>query len=97
MRKGRRQAGESSPSLQDAVDWLVENTSEAELDRTVLSQWRRWSGDPRNSAAYAGMIEWMRQLRQLPPPSMPSAAALLADVAAERRQTLPAGGRGRVK
>ena len=97
MGKARQRAGESLLSLQDAVDWLVENTSEGELDLTILSRWKRWSGNPRNRAAYAGIIELEQQLRQLAPASIPSPAALLADAATEGRQTRSAGALERVK
>jgi ferric-dicitrate binding protein FerR (iron transport regulator) len=97
MGKARQRAGESLFSLQDAVDWLVENTSEGELDLTILSRWKRWSGNPRNRAAHAGIIELEQQLRQLSPACIPSSAALLADAAAEGRQTRSAAALERVK
>ena len=44
MGKARQRAGESSPSLKDAVDWLVENTSEGGVgsNKTVAMKEVAW-------------------------------------------------------
>jgi ferric-dicitrate binding protein FerR (iron transport regulator) len=57
MGKARQRARGSSPSLQDVVDWLAENTLEGELDLTILSRWKGSPGSPRNRAAHAGTTE----------------------------------------
>ena len=71
-------------SVEEAIDWFVENAADGAVDQITLLRWERWCGSPRNCAEYEGIVEMWRQVVLLSSPPPPGREALYADAALDR-------------
>jgi ferric-dicitrate binding protein FerR (iron transport regulator) len=74
---------QKSPQL-DAVDWLVLQDSGFAEGREAAQHWEEWCSDPDNRAGYVYIKQFVRDLRKLPPPRLPTREELLADANADK-------------
>jgi ferric-dicitrate binding protein FerR (iron transport regulator) len=79
----KKEADGVTTRARDAVEWVVENESDHELDLDAVLEWEEWCTHAWNNAAYVRIIKMRRQLPLLPAPTFASRGDLLRDARAE--------------
>jgi hypothetical protein len=67
----------------DAFEWFVLNDSGGLTQTANWPLWDAWRHTPGNSAKYIQVLDFLDELRTLPPPDSVSSEELIADAAQE--------------
>jgi hypothetical protein len=67
----------------DAFEWFVLNDSGGLMQAANWPLWDAWRHTPGNSAKYIQILEFIEELRKLPPPKLVRREELVEDAAQE--------------